>query len=120
MLDRAKEFLQVAELAMEKGLHNGCAANCYYALFWTALSAMKREGFKQEKWSHDGLRQKFNIELIHKRHIYPPQFFTWFSDAYEERLKAHYRIDGAGAKRSKRLLAHAREFIAKVEEVTTT
>ncbi|MCI0690589.1 hypothetical protein L0337_01130 [candidate division KSB1 bacterium] len=30
MLERAKEFLQVAELAMEKGLHNGCAANCYY------------------------------------------------------------------------------------------
>jgi len=96
MLERAKEFLQTAELALEKGLYNGCAANCYYALFWITISAMAHAGFKQEKWSHDGLRKSFNQELIHKRHLYPSQFFTWLSDAYEERLKAHYKKDGAG------------------------
>lgn len=30
MLERTKELLHVAELAMEKGFHNGCAANCDY------------------------------------------------------------------------------------------
>jgi uncharacterized protein (UPF0332 family) len=49
MLERAKEFLQTAELALEKELYNGCAANCYYALFWAVISAMKHQGFKQEK-----------------------------------------------------------------------
>lgn len=118
MLERAKEFLQVAELAMEKGFHNGCAANCYYALFWITILAMGHAGFKQQKWSHIGLRQKFNEELIHKRQIYPPQFEKWLSDAYDERLKAHYRSEGiSGATRTKRLLIHTREYIAKVEEV---
>jgi uncharacterized protein (UPF0332 family) len=119
MLERAKEFLKVAELAMEKGLHNGCAANCYYAFLWAANLAMKHVGFKQQKWSHVGLRASFNEELIHKRHIYPPQFAKWLLDAREERLKAHYRTEGAGVKRTKRLLVHAREFVAKVEEVTS-
>ncbi len=64
MLERAKEFLQVAELAMEKGLHNGCAANCYYAFLWAANLAMKHAGFKQQKWSH-GIKSKF------QRRTYP-------------------------------------------------
>jgi uncharacterized protein (UPF0332 family) len=46
MLERAKEFLQVAELALEKELYNGCAANCYYALFWITILAMAHAGFK--------------------------------------------------------------------------
>ncbi len=119
MLERAKEFLQTAELALERGLYNGGAANCYYALFWIAILAMTHAGFKQEKWSHDGLRQKFNEELVHKRHIYPPQFTSWLSDAYSERLKAHYKIQGASVTRAKRLLTHTREFFAKVEEIIT-
>jgi len=49
MLERAKEFLRVAELALENGLYNGCAANCYYALFWITISAMSHAGFKQEQ-----------------------------------------------------------------------
>lgn len=82
MLERAKEFLQVAELAMEKRLHNGCAANCYYAFLWAASLAMKHAGFKQQKWPHVGLRASFNEELIHKRHIYPPQFAKEDLDAW--------------------------------------
>jgi uncharacterized protein (UPF0332 family) len=86
MLERAKEFLRVAELALENGLYNGCAANCYDALFWITISAMSHAGFKQSEWSHHGLKEKFNHELIHKRHIYPPRFTAWLSDAYSERI----------------------------------
>lgn len=118
MLERAKEFLNVADLALQNDLYNGCVANCYYALFWITILAMVHEGFKQHEWSHNGLRDKFNQELIHKRHIYPQQFERWLYDAYEERLKAHYKPEGTGGKRAKRVLGHTREFIAKVEEVT--
>jgi len=119
MLERAKEFLQTAELALEKELYNGCAANCYYALFWATISAMKHQGFKQEKWSHGGLKQKFTEVLIHKRHIYPAHFGTWLTQAYAERLNAHYEVEGAGVTDTKRVLKHTREFINKVEEVTS-
>lgn len=119
MLERAKEFLQVAELAMDKGLHNGCAANCYYALFWAAIAALRQQGFKQQEWSHGGLKQKFTEVLINKRHIYPPQFGVWLSHAYDERLKAHYDVEGAGVVKTRRLLVHTREFITKIEELIT-
>ncbi len=58
MLERAKEFLHVAELSLQKELYNGCVANCYYALFWIAKLAMMHEGFKQQEWSHNGIRDK--------------------------------------------------------------
>lgn len=116
MLERAKEFWRVAELALENELYNGCAANCYYAMFWAGISAMRHQGYKQEKWSHDGLRKSFNRELVLRRHVYPASFVNWLLDAYEERLRAHYK-EGAGITRTKRLLAHTAEFIAKIEEV---
>lgn len=116
MLERAKEFLRVAELALENELYNGCAANCYYALFWITISAMSHAGFKQQKWSHDGLRKSFNQELILKQHVYPSKFGSWMLEAYEERLRAHDK-EGAGIKRTTRLMLHAREVVDKVEEV---
>lgn len=119
MLERAKELLQLAELALDHKLYNGCALCCYAALFWAAIHALEHHRFSQPEWSHGGLRQKFTNELIQKRQIYPPRFGSWLSDAYDERTKAHYKPQGAGVKRTRRLVEHVREFVAKVEEVVT-
>lgn len=116
MLERAKEFFAGSRISDGKKLFNGCAANCYYAMFWMTISAMAHAGFKQQKWSHDGLRKSFNQELILKQRVYPPKLGSWLLEAYEERLRAHYK-EGAGIKRTKRLMIHAREFMAEVEEV---
>ena len=116
-LERAKEFLAVAEVALELECYNGCASNAYYAMFWAAIAALAHQGFKQTEWSHGGLRETFSRELIVKRHIYPPKFGEWLKDGYNLRTNAHYRLQGASAKGSRRMLEHAREFITKVEEV---
>ncbi len=116
-LERAKEFLAVAEVALERECYNGCASNAYYAMFWSAIAALAHQGFKQTEWSHGGLRETFSRELIVKRHIYPPKFGEWLKVAYKLRDTAHYSLESVGIKESRRIFQHACEFVAKVEEV---
>ena len=116
-LARAKEFLSGAELALAQGLFNVCASCCYYALFWAAIAALTREGFKREEWSHGGLKQEFTLQLIKKRGLYPEEFGTWLTDGYNLRREAHYKQQGAPVKKTRRMLEHASRFVMKVEEV---
>jgi len=116
-MERAKEYLKVAEMALEGECYNGCASNAYYAMFWAAIAALVHQGFKQTEWSHGGLLETFSRELVVKRSIYPPKFGEWLREGYKLRVYAHYKTQGAGVKESRRVLDHAREFVARVEEV---
>ena len=118
-MERAKEYLKVAEMALEGECYNGCASNAYYAMFWAAIAALVHQGFKQTEWSHGGLRETFSRELVVKRSIYPPKFGEWLNNAYTLRTKANYELEGVSAKIARRLLSHAREFVAAIQEVVS-
>ncbi|MFN4180457.1 MAG: HEPN domain-containing protein, partial [Armatimonadota bacterium] len=68
-IERAEEFLKVAEMALGQEYYNGCASNAYYAMFWAAIAALAHQGIRQTEWSHGGLRETFSRELIVKRQI---------------------------------------------------
>ena len=89
-MERAREFLRVAEISLEQGFYNACASNAYYAMFWATIAALAHQGFKQTEWSHGGLREIFSRELIVKRRIYPAKFGEWLKVAYKLRDSAHY------------------------------
>jgi uncharacterized protein (UPF0332 family) len=116
-MERAREFLRVAEISLEQGFYNACASNAYYAMFWAAIAALAHQGFKQTEWSHGGLREIFSRELIVKRRIYPSKFGEWLKVAYKLRDSAHYSLEGAGTKETRRIFQHALEFVKTVEEV---
>ena len=116
-MERAREFLRVAEISLEQGFYNACASNAYYAMFWAAIAALAHQGFKQTEWSHGGLREIFSRELIIKRRIYPAKFGEWLKVAYKLRDSAHYSLEGAGTKETRRIFQHALEFVKTVEEV---
>jgi uncharacterized protein (UPF0332 family) len=118
-MERAREFLRVAEISLEQGFYNACASNAYYAMFWAAIAALAHQGFKQTEWSHGGLREIFSRELIVKRRIYPAKFGEWLKDAYKLRAFAHYSLNGAGVKETRKLLQHAREFVSVIKEVVS-
>jgi len=118
-MERAREFLRVAEISLEQGFYNACASNAYYAMFWAAIAALAHQGFKQTEWSHGGLREIFSRELVVKRQIYPAKFGEWLKDAYTLRVKADYKLEGVGSKASARLLNHAKEFISAIQEVVS-
>jgi uncharacterized protein (UPF0332 family) len=116
-MERAREFLRVAEISLEQGFYNACASNAYYAMFWAAIAALAHQGFKQTEWSHGGLREIFSRELIVKRRIYPAKFGEWLKVAYKLRDSAHYSLEGAGTKETRRIFQHELEFVKTVEEV---
>ena len=53
-LKKAKERLDTAEWALEKGYMNSVVSNCYYASF-NAMQAVLEEG----RWRHGGVAEKF-------------------------------------------------------------
>jgi uncharacterized protein (UPF0332 family) len=116
-MERAREFLRFAEISLEQGFYNACASNAYYAMFWAAIASLAHQGFKQTEWSHGGLREIFSRELIVKRRIYPAKFGEWLKVAYKLRDSAHYSLEGAGTKETRRIFQHALEFVKTVEEV---
>jgi uncharacterized protein (UPF0332 family) len=116
-LSIAKEFLKGAELALANELYRVAAANAYYAMFWAAQAAMRHVGIVREEWSHGGLQHAFGLELIKKRALLARQTGQWLASAYDLRSKAHYDAGGVGAKVTRRMVQHAGEFLAKMEEV---
>lgn len=118
-MERAREFLKVAEIALAQECYNACASNAYYAMFWAAIAALVHQGFKQTEWSHGGLREIFSRELVVKRRIYPTKFGEWLKDAYKLRDSVHYSLDGVSVKETRRLFQHALEFVTTIEEVVS-
>lgn len=117
VLERAKEFLNCAELALQKDYFNGCAICSYAALFWAARAALAYEGFDRPTWEHSDLRSKFTEELVKRRSRYPGNYGTWLSNAYRLRNFAQYHFDSPQIKKIRRMANHAKEFIHRIEEV---
>jgi len=117
ILARAKEFLQGADYAVQNDHFNICAICSYAALFWAARAALAYEGLDQPMWKHSELRSKFKEDLIKNRGRYPSNFNTWLVDAFLLRNNAQYHFAPPKAKKVRRMLYHAKEFIQKVEEV---
>ena len=117
ILARADEFLQCADYAAQSNYINGCAISAYAALFWAARAALAYEGLDRPNWQHSELRSKFTDELIKSRSRYPAKFGTWLSNAYGSRNAAQYLYDPPKAKKVRRILNHAKEFVQKIEEV---
>ncbi len=117
ILERAKEFLHCADLAIQNDYFNGCAICSYAALFWAARAALAHEGFTQDTWGHSELRSRFKEELTINRKRYPHNFNTWLLNAFGLRNSAQYMLAAPKVKKVRRLINHARQFIQKTEEV---
>jgi uncharacterized protein (UPF0332 family) len=117
ILARAKEFLQGAEYTVQNNCFNVGAICSYATLFWAARAALAHEGFDQPTWEHSELRSRFTEKLIKNTERYPPNFGSWLSKAFVLRNSAQYNFLPPKVKEVRRMVAHAREFIQKTEEV---
>ena len=115
-LERAREFLKVAEMALDSDCHHAAVLCAYAVMFWAAIAALEKIGIRQERWSHGGLKNAFRDELVRKRHIYPDRFVDWLSDAYDLRNDAHYQRVEISVKKARRAVGHAREFVNTITE----
>jgi uncharacterized protein (UPF0332 family) len=117
-MERAQEFLKVAEMALKADCYQAAALCVYAALYWAAIAALSQVGVQRSRWSHGGLRDAFRNELVRQRRKCPESFVSWLEDAYELRVRAHYELVGASVKRVRRLVNHAAEFVKSIKEAT--
>lgn len=117
-LTKAREFLEVAELCLERGYHDSAANRAYYAMFHAAVTALEIAGFGREAWSHSGLQSTFAAELIKRRKIYRQPLARYLYDAHRFRLQADYSQASVSKRQARQTLRWANEFFDNVEEVT--
>ncbi|MCS7266350.1 MAG: HEPN domain-containing protein [Armatimonadetes bacterium] len=114
---RAKDFVSGSEVSFNAGALASCALCCYAAIFWAQIAVLERLGIRQPKWSHDGLRNKFGLEVVKKRHLFTDEEVKFLREAYQMRNEAHYSDKELSRKRVERLLRHTKEFVEKVNTI---
>jgi len=57
-LNRANDFVAGAEASFNAGALASCALCCYAAVFWAQIAVLERLGFRQPKWSHEGVKEQ--------------------------------------------------------------
>jgi len=116
-LIKAREFLQVAELCLERGFYNSAASRAYYAMFQAAMAALDFAGLGREAWSHGGLQSMFASELTKRRKVYRNRLAKYLYDSHRLRLQADYAQEGVSMRQAQQTLRWAKEFLADVKEV---
>ncbi len=115
-LEKASQLLTGAEARWQNQSLEGCALCCYAAMFWAAIAALEHFGIRQAEWSHGGLQNRFGLECIKKRKVFPKPFGDYLTRSYRLRCRAHYERDEVSRKEAERLLQQAREFVHAVKE----
>lgn len=115
-LEKAREFLTVAEMCFEKGYFNSCAGRAYYSIFWAAIAALEYYGHGQETWSHQGLANTFAFELIKKKNIFDKKCSKIISSAYDLRLDADYESFNVSKRKTEEVLRNTKDFLNMVEK----
>jgi len=116
-LEKAQNLLVGAEACWQSQSFEGCALCCYAAMFWTAIAALEHFGIRQKEWTHGGLQNRFGLECIKKRKVFPERFGDYLTRGYRLRTRAHYELEEVSHKEAERLLRHAKEFVQAVKEV---
>ena len=89
-LQKAKERLLLAKIAVEKQFWSGAVSNCYYALFNLMQAVV---GAHNEKWKHGKLPKVFCKICYEKKFLTPEElkgFRKFVNELYELRRVADY------------------------------
>jgi uncharacterized protein (UPF0332 family) len=116
-LIKAREFLQAAELCLERGYYNTTANRSYYAMFHAAAAALETAGLGQEAWSHGGLQSTFSVELTKRRKVHHNHLAKYLYDSHRLRLQADYAQENVSRRQAQQTLNWAREFLEDVQKV---
>lgn len=111
-----EDFVLGAEASFGVGALASCALCCYAAVFWAQIAVLEKLGFRQPRWSHDGLRNKFSLEAVKVRKLFDPEVVDYIRRAYYLRHDAHYSAKELSAKVVERLLRHTRSFVQQVRQ----
>jgi uncharacterized protein (UPF0332 family) len=116
-LEKAEEFLQVAQRCLEEGWYNSAVSRAYYAMFQAARAALAAAGIERPSWRHGSLHATFSSALVRRRKLYPLSFVQNLAEAMELRQIADYSDVQVPQRRATRVVRAATAFLNRVKEV---
>ena len=89
-INKAKEALYDAELAINNDRYTNASNRIYYAVFYSVLALGYLENFTTSK--HSQLMGWFNKKFIYEDKIFDKELFITYQTAFESRRKSDYEI----------------------------
>jgi uncharacterized protein (UPF0332 family) len=116
-LEKAEEFLEVAQRCLEEGWYNSAEDRAYYAMFQAARAALTAVGIHRPWWRHGNLHATFSTELVRRRKLYPLSVVQSLAEIMELRQIADYGAVQIPQRRAARVVRDATTFLNRVKEV---
>jgi uncharacterized protein (UPF0332 family) len=116
---KAKENLDVADVAWQGKKYNACASRAYYAVFLASISALlKLTSLRamNNEWQHGEVQAELNRQLIMRKKVLASDLGRTPMDLMELRHLADYKPQSVTAKEAKRAYNRAEKFLRAIEK----
>ena len=118
MLDKARRYIDTAELLRRNGDFDSAASRLYYAIFYCAEALLWQRGLKFSP--HSAVIAAFGQHFA-KTGLLPPELHRWFQDAFDRRNEGDYQFEPVVTEQTVvELHRRAAEFAARTESFLRT
>ena len=116
-LQKARAFLQDAQLCVDHGRYDSAVSRAYYAMFRAAIALLEHHGDVRPGWNHGRLARLLRERMVNARALLEYGDVQELGDAYTLRLIADYRDRQLSSQETQTALEAAQRFVTKIEGV---
>ncbi len=116
-LQKARAFLQDAQLCMDHGRYDSAASRAYYAMFRAAIGLLEHYGDVRPGWNHGRLEQVLRRRMVSGRSLLHSGDVDELKGVYTLRITADYDDRQITAQEAQFCLANALRFITQIERI---
>jgi len=116
-LQKARTFLQDAQLCVDHGRNDSAASRAYYAMFRAALALLEQYGDVRRAWNHGRLALALERNMVEARGLLHDGDVAELKDAYALRIIADYDDREVSAQEAQTSLRAAYRFMMKIERI---
>jgi|RhiMethySRZTD1v2_1073278.scaffolds.fasta_scaffold420158_2 uncharacterized protein (UPF0332 family) len=116
-LQKARAFLQDAQLCVDHGRYDSAASRAYYAMFRAAIGLLEHYGDVRPGWNHGRLEQVLRRRMVSGRSLLHSGDVNELKGVYTLRITADYDDRQITAQEAQVCLANALRFITQIERI---
>ena len=116
-LQKARAFLQDAQLCVDHGRYDSAVSRAYYAMFRAAIALLEHYGDVRPGWNHGRLEQALHRRMLRESGLVHDGEVRELRSVYALRVIADYRDRPITSQEAQTSLDAAYRFVAKMERV---
>lgn len=116
-LQKARAFLQDAQLCVDHGRYDSAVSRTYYAMFRAAIALLEHHGDVRPGWNHGRLEQALRRRMVRESGLVQDGDVRELRSVYALRVIADYRDCPITLQEAQTSLDVAYRFVTKIEGV---